>query len=250
VKLSSLDKSLQLIDILCQHPRGLSLQDLSRHLGLPKSSVHHILATFLPHQYVFQDPETKKYTLGFKFLSVAKVITDNLDLRRVARPHLQRLGAACGEAVHLAVLRGGRVVYIDKIDNVGGGLSLATYVGFATDPHAAAGGKVLLSELERDRVAALFQGQRLKRYARNTITSLEELFGQLELVKSQGFSLDDEEYYEGVRCVAAPIRLHGRIVAALSITGSIFTMTTERIERELIGLAVQTGRDISAALDE
>ena len=145
MKLNSLDKSLQIIEILSRYPQGASLSELTTKSGFPKSTVHHILSTFLPYEYIAQDPETKKYSLGFKFLNISNLILDNIDIRKIAHKYLLQLHEECIEAVHLAILRNGKAVYIDKI-NKPDGLSLATYVGFYTDPHAAAGGKVLLSE--------------------------------------------------------------------------------------------------------
>ena len=100
MKLSSLSKSLQILDLLSKKPKGLSLSDLTVELDFPKSTIHHILSTFLPYEYVAQDPETKKYSLGFKFLSIGKVILDNIDVRKIANPHLRRLHEECGKAVH------------------------------------------------------------------------------------------------------------------------------------------------------
>ncbi len=248
MRLASVEKALRVIDYLARYPRGCTLSELSRGLGLNKSSVHHLLSTLIPYDYVTQDEESRKYSLGFKFLTIGRTIIDNMDLRAVAGGHLRRLHESCGEAVHLAILRRGKVVYIDKIDSPGGGLSLATYVGFATDPHSAAGGKVLLSELGREQVAEMYRDREFTAYAKKTITSLEGLLKALEEVREKGYALDDEEYYEGARCVAAPVRAGGRIVAALSVTGSIFSLTMERIESELIGEVTRTAEEISAAM--
>lgn len=154
MKLTSLDKSLQVIDLLSENPQGLSLLELSALLNYPKSTVHHILDTLLPYNYILRDPETRKYSLGFKFLEIGRRILDNMDIRRIAHKYLRELHDECKETVHLAILRNGKVIYIDKVDTPGG-LSLATYVGFATDPHAAAGGKVLLSELTSREVVSI-----------------------------------------------------------------------------------------------
>ena len=247
MRLASVEKALKVIDYLAQNPRGCTLSELSRGLDLNKSSVHHLLATLIPYDYVAQDEESRKYTLGFKFLTIGRTIIDNIDLRAVAGEHLRRLHESCGEAVHLAILRQGKVVYIDKIDKPGG-LSLATYVGFATDPHSAAGGKVLLSELSDREVAEMYRDREFTAYAKRTITSTGGLLAELEKVRQQGYALDDEEYYEGARCVAAPVRAGGRIVAALSVTGSIFSLTLERLESELIPEVIETSQKISAAM--
>jgi IclR family KDG regulon transcriptional repressor len=247
MKLTSLDKSLRLIDTLSKNALGMSLSQLSEALNYPKSTVHHMLSTLLSYDYVSQDPETKKYSLGFKFLSIGRVILDNIDVRRTARRHLLELHEQCKEAIHLAILRDGKVIYIDKIDTQGM-VSLATYIGYRTDPHAAAGGKILISELSRKQIIDIYQERPLKTYGKNTITSIPRLFEELEKIKKQGYAIDDEEYYEGIRCVAAPIRAGWKVVAAVSITGAIFTMTMERIHNELKAMVMETTERISNEL--
>ncbi len=248
MKLSSLDKSLQVLEQLTRNPQGLSLLELADTLGYPKSTIHHMLSTFIPYDYVAQDPESRKYRLGFKFLSVSKTILDNLDIRKIAHQHLRELHQKCNEAVHLYILQNGYLVCVDKIQEPMGGLSLATYIGFRTDPHAAASGKVLLSELSRKTIEEIYKDRPLRVYGKNAITSFSQLMEELENVKKQGYAIDNEEYYEGARCVAAPVRAGGRIQAAVSVTGSIFTMTMDRINRELVGLVTETAKAISSEM--
>ncbi len=247
MKLRSLDKSLQIIELLDQHPRGLSIAEISQLLGFPPSTIHHILSTLKGYDYVSQQPDTKKYSLGLRFLAISTTILNSMDVRNVAYTHLRRLHRNSGEAVHLSILRNGQVTYIDKIQ-ANSGLSLATYVGFSTDPHAAAGGKVLLSDLSSDEVKAIYKTRPLKQYGKNTITNMGQLLQELASVREQGYGLDDEEYYEGVRCIAAPIKAGKRVVAAVSITGSVFSLTMERIESELIDLVKSTAQTISTKL--
>jgi DNA-binding IclR family transcriptional regulator len=144
-------------------------------------------------------------------------------------------------------LRGDKVVYIDKIGTATG-LSLVTYVGFGTEAHAAAGGKVLLADLDEPSIRALYPSGRMKKYAKNTVTSVKQLLVQLEQINQQGYAVDDEEYYEGVRCVAAPVKRNNTAVASVSVTGSIFTMTWEEITDNVIGLVMDTARAISSEL--
>ena len=247
MKINSIERCLKVIDTLSDHPAGLKLTEISGYLGLHPSSVHHMVATLLPHDYITQDPDTKKYSLGFRFLEISRKILDNLDIRQIANRHLQALRRESQEAVHLAMLRGDKVVYIDKLDTPSG-LSLATYVGFTTDPHAAAGGKVLLAGLNDDAVKGIYKNKSLKGYGKNTITRLPALMAELARIRKQGYAVDNEEYYEGVRCVAAPVRSGGQVVASISITGSIFTMTQGRIEKELAAKAVKAADSVSAEL--
>jgi DNA-binding IclR family transcriptional regulator len=247
MKLGTLDKTFQIIDLLAQHSRGLRLSEMSAALGLPSSSIHHILSMLRSCDYVDQDSDNKRYRLGFKFLVISSAILHHLDIRRTAYNHLRRLHQEVNETVNLTILRNGRVTFIDKIQKVGG-LSLDTYLGFSTAPHAAASGKVLLSELDPGEIAAIFRTNSLKAYGKNTITSMARLMEELEKVRKQGYAIDDEEYYEGVRCVAAPVRASSKLMAAVSVTGSIFTMTMERINKEIIRLVKDTAGRISADL--
>ena len=247
MKINSIERCLKVIDILSENPAGLKLTEISGHLDLHPSSVHHMVSTLLPHDYITQDPDTKKYSLGFRFLEISRKILNNLDIRKVAHRHLEILRQKCQEAVHLAMLRDSKVVYIDKLDTLSG-LSLATYVGFATDPHAAAGGKVLLAGLTDDAVRGIYKNKSLKNYGKNTITRLPDLLAELARIRKRGYAVDNEEYYEGVRCVAAPVRSGGEVVASISVTGSIFTMTRERIEKELAATVVKAADSVSAEL--
>lgn len=247
MKINSIDRAVKVIELLSENPRGLKLTEISSRLEMNPSSAHHLLNTLLPYDYIAQNRDTKKYLLGFRFLEISRRIMDNMDIRKVARKYLEALRKETREAVHLVILRGNKVVYIDKFDNPGG-LSLATYIGFATDPHAAAGGKVLLAELPHKNVKEIYQNRKLKNYGKKTITNLPMLLKELETVRTQGYAIDDEEYYEGVRCIAAPVRSGGQVVASISVTGSIFTMTMDRIKRELKDLVKKTADRISAEM--
>jgi IclR family KDG regulon transcriptional repressor len=247
MKINSIDRAVKVIELLSENPRGLKLTEISSRLDMNPSSAHHLLNTLLPYDYIAQNRDTKKYLLGFRFLEISRRIMDNLDIRNVARKYLEKLRKETREAVHLVVLRGNKVVYIDKFDNPGG-LSLATYIGFATDPHAAAGGKVLLAELPNKNVKEIYQNRKLKNYGKKTITNLPMLLAELETVRQQGYAIDDEEYYEGVRCIAAPIRSGGQVVASISVTGSIFSITMDRIEHELKQLVKKTADRISVEM--
>lgn len=247
MKINSVDRCLNIIDLLSRKPKGLRLFEISSQLGLNPSTTHHLLNTLLPHEYITQDPDTKKYALGFRFVEIGSRILDSLDVRKISEKHLNALHESCNETVHLAVLRHNKVIYIDKIDSHGK-LSLATYVGYATDAYAAAGGKILLSDLPDAKIREMYGNGALAVYGRNTITNMEMLLAELKTVRKNGYAVDDEEYYEGIRCVAAPIRAGGKVIAAVSVTGSVFTVTRERMEGELIDGVVKTGENISDEL--
>ena len=247
MKLTSIDKCFQIIELLNTNQQGLALSSISAMLNFNKSTTHHILKQLISNGYVRQHPETKEYSLGYKFLQVSSGILENIDVRKIAHPYLRAAQKESQEAVHLTILRGREVIYVDKVAPPGL-IVLSTYVGFAVDAYAHAGGKTLLSDVSPEEIRRLYPEEILKSHGKNTITTIDGLLDELEKVRQNGYAIDDEEFCEGIRCVAAPIRVGGKAIAGLSISGSIFTMTRERINRDLIGLVMKTADRISAEM--
>jgi DNA-binding IclR family transcriptional regulator len=248
-KLSSLQKALHLLDVLGEAENGgMSVSALGRLTGYPGSSVHHMLSTLKGGGYVTQNPETRKYALGFKFLTLSRRVLDNIVLRRIAADTLCDLNARTGEAVFLSILRGDRVLFIDKIQENDGKVPLATDVGFTSEPHASSSGKVLLAALAPEQIRRIYPEEALPVFGPKTISSRTELLRHLEQVRIRGYAIDDEEYYLGIRCLAAPVLAGGTTVACVSITGSVFTMTLENIHTVLLPLVRQAAGRISDLL--
>lgn len=246
MKLTSLQKTLNMIEVLSEaHSGGLSVSALSELTGYPGSSVHHMLSTLKENGYVAQNSETKKYSLGFKFLTLSRRVLDSIDLRQLAGDTLRELNARTGEAVFLSVLRGNRVLFIDKVQANDGKIPLATDIGFTSEPHASSSGKVLLSELPIDQIMLMYPQEELASFGPRTINTRTELLRHLELVRECGYAMDDEEYYRGIRCIAAPVRIGGVIQASVSITGSVFTMPLETISTVLVPLVRQAADRVS-----
>ena len=249
MQLSSIQKCFRIIDFMSKKSQPLSLAELSRGLGFPKSTTHHILDTLISEGYFYKESETRKYSLGYKFLEISRGILDNIDIRSIAHKYLRMLQEDCKETIHLTILRKVevKVIFIDKI-SASDGLSLVTYIGLTSDPHCHAGGKALLSQFPPSEIMDIYKDRPFKSYTQNTITSISKLLEELEEIRKRGYAIDNEEYLTGVRCVAAPISIGGKAVAAVSITGSIFTMTLERINRELSSLVMATAKKISSQM--
>jgi len=246
-KPTSIEKSLQIIESLKRSSGAVNLSEISENLGFNKSTVHHILQTLLQHEYVYQDTDTKRYSLGYKFLEISRAILEKIDVRKIAHRHLTTLQEETNLITNLMILRRGKVIYIDKISPPVA-VSLLTYTGFTTEPHSTAGGKVLLSAYSPEEVKKMYKDIPLRKVGKNTITDMGKLLEELEKVRLQGYATDDEELTEGIRCLSAPVRAGGKIIAAISITGSIFTMTPEKMNRDLIGPLMKTAEKISGEM--
>ena len=247
--INTLDKAIRILELLSENVHGLPLSEISRELDFPKSTTHHILQTFLSHHYISQNADTKRYSLGVGILQISSTVLANLDINKIAEGYLQELYEKSREIVHMYILREGKLACVAKVGNPRG-LTLSSFVGWTTEPHAAGAGKVLLAEEPRDKILSIYPDKVLRRYGKKTITDFDELLRELSKVRRQGYAIDDEEYYQGIRCVAAPVRAGKRVVASVSCTGPIFRMTMERIRGELVNRVKQTAEDISRNLKD
>ncbi|MCB2191277.1 MAG: IclR family transcriptional regulator [Deltaproteobacteria bacterium] len=247
MKISSIEKGLLIIELLKDNSKGLSVSEISKQLGFPVSTVHHILSTFRSHQYVTQDPNTKIYSLGYKFLDISRKVLKNIDVRQIAHEDLLDLNIASGEATNLVVLNDYKVVYVDKIDKEGG-LSIATHIGYTVEPYATAVGKVLLTKYSNEEIRKIFSGKTFKAYTDKTVSSVDQLIKEVDKARTNGYGFDDEEFHRGIRCISAPVRAGGQVIAAISVTGSIFHMPDNRLNRDLIGMVIKTADKISSKM--
>jgi DNA-binding IclR family transcriptional regulator len=197
--------------------KQLRLDEVAAHTGLPRSSAHRILNQLHTAGLLTHGPDG--YCLAASSLSANRVV-DHSELRGVASPVLRRLAADTSLVVHLGVLLGADVVYLDK---VGGSSDVAvpTRVAGRTPAHASALGKAMLARLSAEDVDAIVTDPLPKRTPA-TIADLPTLHRELALIRSRhGLAYDDQELAVGLSSVAAPIRMVDGEVAGLSLTGAM-----------------------------
>ncbi|MCS7059293.1 MAG: IclR family transcriptional regulator [Meiothermus sp.] len=220
------------------------LEGLARALGLHKSTAHRILSTLVAAGYLRHEPR-KGYHLGPKLIRLGFRAYGQLHLPTLARPHLERLRNATRETVHLAVLDGQEVVYIDKLPGHRE-LQLASQIGARFPAQSTALGKALLAWQARERQKAAFMPG-LRRTERS-IADWATLEAELEQTRKRGYALDLEENETGVRCIAAPIfNGNGEAVAAVSISTAAVYLPEERIP-EVARWVVETAKGVSREL--
>lgn len=245
-QIQSLDRAFSLIEILSNKNEPLALKTITDISGLPKPTVYRILASLEAWGYVKQTP--LGYKLGNKFLSLGFIVQEDLELRKIARPYLKKLNENTKETIFLGIIDNGRSLYIDKIESQHT-VRLASRVGTRNYLHSTSLGKCLLSGLSDSEIVTLIDKEGMPALTKNTITDFEKLLEVVNQVKQKGFSIDDAENEEGVRCVAAPIKdYQGSIIASLSISGPAQRITDQEIEENLLPKLVQTAKSISRGL--
>ena len=228
--LESADRVLRVLEVFHPNERDLSLSEIADRLALPRSSVHRLLAALLTHGFVERDPTTRRYRLGIRLFEIGSTAIHERGLQSAAHPVLEALATATGETCHLAVLSGAEAVYVYKIDGTAS-FSMTSRVGGRAPCHATSIGKVLMAWAGQDLFARVAAGG-LRPCTRNTLADSGLLKAELEKVRAQGYALDMEEYEEGLRCAAAPVRDHaGQVVAAIGIAGPSHRLTDDNLPR-------------------
>ena len=242
----AVDHCLELIDALSANDMARGVTELSAELHLAKSTVYRLLQTLVGRGYAVQDSASGRYQLGLKFLELGVLVSNRLSIRRIARPILQRLMESTNETVHLGLLEGHEVVYADKIE-CSQTIRMYSRVGRRSPLHCTALGKALLAHQPESTVRDLLRAG-LKRRTGRTLTTGRDLRAELRQVREQGYASDDEEFEEGLRCLAAPIRDHGgSVVASLGIAGPAVRLNPARLP-EQIKLVKDAAETVSTAL--
>lgn len=194
----------------------LRLDDVAAQTGLPRSSTHRILNQLHTTGLLTHGPDG--YCLAGSALSANRVV-DYSELRGIASPVLRRLATDTALVVHLGVLLGADVVYLDKVGD--SGVAVPTRVAGRTPAHASALGKAMLARLSAEDVDALLRDP-LRKRTPATIADLPTLHRELAQIRSRhGLAYDDQELAVGLSSVAAPIRMGDGDVAGLSLTGAM-----------------------------
>ncbi|MDJ0394863.1 IclR family transcriptional regulator [Rhodococcus sp. G-MC3] len=198
-------------------PGRLTLAQIVRRTGLPRSSAHRMLERLVQLRWLRR--EGHDYELGMRLVELGSLAVHQDRLHRAAMPFLHELHRVTGHVVHLAILDAADVVYLEKI---GGRIAEAipTRVGGRYPAHCTGVGKAILGYSDETRLAAI-DAAVLSRKTRYSISTSTQLRSDLAKVRAQGIAYEREEALPGFGCVAAPIGNFGEVVAAVSICGPV-----------------------------
>lgn len=243
-----LHKVLDILETIRDSRSGLSLADLARALSLPKPTAYRIVATLESRGYIARNP-AGHFQIARKLFDLQQDDSEEQALLRAAQPAMVRLVESCRETVNLGVLDAGEVVVISTVESPQS-IRMTSKVGNRRYLHSTALGKVLLSGLPEKEVQRLIRIQGLPPLTPRTLVTRQALAAELELVRRQGYAMDNEENEPDGRCLGAPVvGVGGRIVAALSISAPIFRMDMARaraLAAELVGACHGISRSLTS----
>ena len=212
----SLHKGFAIIESLSRHGE-MSIQRLSEELGMNKSTVYRFLSTLTTLGYVQQDSESKHYSLSYKFFQIGREKDRNHTLASQVRPFMEQLLEETGESVHLAVLQGTKVLYIDQVESMNT-IRVNVEIGKTFPAYSVGVGKAMLAFMPEEDVAGLFSKENFVSFTEKTINSVDALLDELKEVRKRGYAFDNEECMIGLSCIAVPLFSSDMPVAAMSVT--------------------------------
>jgi DNA-binding IclR family transcriptional regulator len=240
-------RAIDILNILAEAHGQVGVIELSKRLKTSQSTIYRILATLVGEGYAVQNPRTEKYGVGLQGIILAGAALNQLEIRKQAISLLERLANATGCNANLAILDAGEAMYVGRIDGPKSA-RMYTPVGRRAPAHATALGKAMLAFLPDAEVEQIVQRRGLARCTPRTITDPAVLVRELERTRARGYAVDEEEFIQGIRCIAVPVRGEsGAIEGALSVSGSIFQIRTEEVEH-LAGLLQDAAYELSGRL--
>ncbi|MCY4196433.1 MAG: IclR family transcriptional regulator [Rhodobacteraceae bacterium] len=224
----ALDRGLKLLSLLSQESRT-SLKEISLRAGIPPPTAHRLLMTLQNRGFAEFDEFTQSWMIGVGAYRIGAGYLNQLNLIEEAQSVMHDLMSETGETANLAVHRNGDAIFVSQAETWHP-IRAFHLPGARVNMHASAAGKAILAQMSQHEVESLLQRRGLPEFTSKSLTRPVELFAQLEEIRVRGWALDDEERYEGMRCIAAPIfGPRGKADSAISISGPSLRVADSRV---------------------
>lgn len=224
----ALTKALTILCTFTEATPEWGVSELSRHLGVGKSSVSNHLATLAAFGLVQQDPVTRRFRLGLGCMSLGYLAANRLAIRDVAYPYLEELRESGEWIVYMAVPWQRRVLYVEALYPHRRRINYSAQ-GRLLPMYCTGIGKAILAWLPEEERDSYLRTTELHAFTPNTHATPAALRKELEATRQRGYAVDRQEHERGIQCVAAPVLLRGgTTVAAISISGAANHVPEER----------------------
>jgi IclR family transcriptional regulator, acetate operon repressor len=210
----SLERTVDLLELVARADGSIRLSDLASASGLPLPTIHRLMQTLVYRGYITQQP-SRRYSLGPRLIWLGEIASREIEVW--ARPFLQQLVEATGETANMAMMDGDEIVYVAQVPSKHS-MRMFTEVGRRVAAHCTGVGKVLLAQLEPEKAMQLVDRTGLPARTSRTITDKLELAAELDRIRGCGYAVDKGEQEIGVQCIAVPV-VGGLAPIAFSVSG-------------------------------
>lgn len=239
----SLERGMSVLEALSHHAEGLSLSEAAKETGLTRATARRFLLTLTALGYVRQS--RRAFHLTPKILTLSRRLLDGGSLWAHAEPILREASERAGESCSAGMLDGESVVYVARVRGPRV-MSVSLDIGSRLPAHCTSMGRVLLSELEPDRLGAFLAAADIRPLTPRTVTDREKLYAIIRQVREDGYALVDEELELGLRSISTPVRDSGtgEIVAAVNMSTHAGRHTADEMRERLLPILLDAARGI------
>jgi len=217
---------LDILALLGSNPEGYTLTEIADLIHAAKGTIFPILHTMNDRKFILQDVGTGKYRIGISSFCVGESYTNNKTVMQFITEEMHSIVNQVGEICQMGVLDNGEVLYVAKVDNKEA-IRLISHVGKRLPAYCTALGKALLSTISIADIKKLYPNG-LKSYTPNTIDTFKKLENAIAETKKTGIASESEEIAEHLCCLAVPLCVNGKAIAALSVSSPTFRSTREK----------------------
>jgi DNA-binding IclR family transcriptional regulator len=225
----TLGKAIDVLNAVAASQEPLRFTDLLQRVDQPRGTLHRQVSNLI-EEGLLAVRRDQTYELGLGLLKLASRAWAGNQFRMIAEPHLRRLHDITGETVHLGVLKGTDVIYLDKVE---GRQTVRMYsqIGNASPVYCTGVGKAALSALPDAEVDRRIAAISFRKHTENTLAGAAALRAEIDAIRAEGVAYDRQEHEPGIHCVAAPIHSHDReFVAAVSSTAPAYRISMEQLQ--------------------
>ncbi|MCG8337331.1 MAG: IclR family transcriptional regulator [Proteobacteria bacterium] len=246
----TLEKGLNILRLFNEYNQGLTLTEISRSLGINKTSIYRYLNTYCKLGYLRKDPHTKLFKLGPRTISLAQSFLQGSDLVNLIKPVVDKVHIQQKIHIDVGLLHRDSIYLIYRM----GTKDTLTFQHFTVgrELHLLALGKAVMAFLPKNEQQDLVDGLDFKKKTSNSIMSKSDLIVELKTTFKKGYATGDEEFIPGLISIAAPIvDLHkSQVHGAISFDSSTSRHTMKKFEQKYSDTLVSTAKEISALLPD
>lgn len=246
---STIHRVLDILDTVAAAGRPISATEINEALDLPKASAHRLCAELEARGYLLKKINGKSYMPGNRLHEMAVGVLSHSRFRTHRRAILEALSRQVGETCNIAYSDGLRMAYSDRVET-----ERALKLNFPKETrvplHCTASGKLFLASLPIKKRKAVIAKLDLEAFTKNTITELEKLLEEVQFVRENNYSMDNEELFEGMIALAVPITdKAGRFYSSLAIQAPVFRFTLTDAKAS-VPLLREAAVELSTLIDE
>jgi IclR family acetate operon transcriptional repressor len=229
-------KTFGLLETLVQANRPLSLPELALLTGMPKPTIHRVARLLEAEQMLEREPQSRLYRPGRRLLTFSLDVIATSARSAPRHAVLEALSGEIGETCNFGMMVENHVVYVDRVESAWP-FGLHFEPGSRVPLHCTAMGKLLLATQPRDLRDELLKTIALQAYTGRTITDAGKLARELENIRRNEVSIDNQEFLAGVVCLAVPVKDESRAVrGALAVSAPVARMSVADAQRRIPAL--------------